>query len=79
MNRNPNRVSNYTPYLEVLNMENIKLPVSIDSIKKFEKEKENIAINIFGVEEELLDPKDSKFNKSKQEKKSKKYIPDVKK
>ena len=68
MKSNPRRVSNYKPFLDSINMKNIKLPVSIDSIGRFEKQNENIAINVFGVEEELLDPEDSMFNKSKQEK-----------
>ena len=42
-------------------MKNIESPVSIDSIKRFETQNEKIAINVFGVEEELLDPKDSMF------------------
>ena len=69
MNKNPARVSNYKPFLDLINMKNIKSPVSIDSIGRFEKQNEDIAINVFGVEEELLDPKDSTmFNKSIQEK-----------
>ena len=68
MKSNPRRVSNYKPFLDSINIKNIKLPVSIDSIGRFEKQNENIAINVFGVEGKLLDPEDSMFNKSIQEK-----------
>ena len=67
MNKNPARVSNYKPFLEMINMENIESPVSIDSIKTFEKQNENIAINVFGIENELLNVNIKNFNKSSQE------------
>lgn len=67
MNKNPARVSNYKPFLEMINMENIESPVSIDSIKTFEKQNENIAINVFGIENELLNVNIKNFNKSAQE------------
>ena len=37
MKSNPRRVSNYKPFLDSINIKNIKLPVSIDSIGRFEK------------------------------------------
>ena len=75
MKSNPRRVTNYINNLNFINMNNIKLPVSIDSIKIFEKQNENIAINVFGVEKKLLDPKDPKFNKLNQEKNLKDIYP----
>ena len=39
MKSNPRRASNYKPFLDCLNMKNIKSPVSIDSIGRFEKTK----------------------------------------
>lgn len=68
MNNHPSRASNYKPFLDHINMENIKFPVSIDSIEPFEKQNENIAINVFGIEKELLDPENEDFKKSQQEK-----------
>ena len=67
MSKDPRRVSNYKPFLDSLNMNNIKYPVNINSIGGFEKQNEDIAINIFGIEDELLDPQNQKFNKLKQE------------
>ena len=64
MNKNPASVSNYKPFLNSLNMKNIKSPVSKDSIGRFEKQNENIAINVFGVEEELLDSEKYDFTSS---------------
>ena len=58
MSKDPRRVSNYKPFLDSLNMKNIKSPVSIDSIGRFEKQNEDIAINVFGIEHELSNPEE---------------------
>ena len=65
MKSNPRRASNYKPFLDWLDMKNIKYPVNINSIGRFEKQNKDIAINVFGIEDELLDPE--KANKSLQE------------
>ena len=44
------RVSNYTPYEDRLNMNNIEYPVKITDISKFEKQNPQIAINVFALE-----------------------------
>ena len=67
MNKNPARASIYKPFMDGLNMDNINSPVSIDSIERFEKQNKNIAINVFGIENELLEPTDRDFKKSQQE------------
>ena len=67
MNQHPARVSNYKPFLDHINMKNIKSPVSINSIETFEKQNENIAINVFGIENELLNASNKNFNKTLQE------------
>ena len=54
MSKDPRRVSNYKPFLDCLNMKNIKSPASIDSIGRFEKQNEDIAITVFGIEKVLL-------------------------
>lgn len=45
--QNPNRVSHYKPYLKELNLNDIKFPVKISQIKKFESNNPTIAINVF--------------------------------
>ena len=67
MEKDPRRVNIYKNNLNLINMENIKSPVNIDSIERFEKQNNNIAINVFGVEEDLLDTELPNFNKEKQE------------
>ena len=50
-------------------MKNIISPVSINSIETFEKQNEDIAINVFGIEDKLLNPEEfSNLDKSRQEK-----------
>ena len=68
MNKNPARASIYKPFLDHIDMGNIEYPVSIDSIQPFEKQNDNIAINIFGVEDKLFNPQYENFNKKQQEK-----------
>ena len=67
MSKDPRRVAIYKPFIDWLNMKNIISPVSIDSIKRFAKQNEDIAINIFGIEKKLIDPEDERFNKKEQE------------
>jgi hypothetical protein len=47
------RVIKYYPYIGRLNMNGIKYPVSINQIDKFERQNENIGVNIFGWEDEI--------------------------
>ena len=83
MSKIPTRASIYKPFIEWLDVKNIKSPVSIDSIERFEKQNDDITINVFGIEKELLDPEEkdltSKSVKSLQEKKSTRCISNVQK
>ena len=45
-NHNPNDVKHYRPHLSELNMEGIEYPVSLDNIKKFEKQNPKYGINV---------------------------------
>ena len=64
LKENPNEYLEYSDVfkrmsiLDSLNMKNIKSPVSIDSIGRFEKQNEDIAINVFGIEHELSNPEE---------------------
>ena len=49
------RVSNYKKFSNELNFENIKSPVAIKDIPKFEK-LNNISVNVFGYSEEEVYP-----------------------
>ena len=44
------RVSNYTKYENMINMEGIDYPVKIKDIPKFEKQNEQLSINVFALE-----------------------------
>lgn len=46
MEKNPNRLSNYEQYADELNFDGIDFPMSINDIKKFEAQNENISINV---------------------------------
>lgn len=49
-NRNPQRVSSYRHYLEVLNLDGIEMPFSLNQLSKFEKQN-NLSINIYSLKE----------------------------
>lgn len=50
--KNPNRVSKYYPFRNELNFENITFPVTLDQLNIFEKQNENISINVYAIDEE---------------------------
>ena len=50
VNNNKQRVSNYKPYEDKINMEGIEYPVRIKDISKVEKQNNNICINVFALE-----------------------------
>lgn len=49
--KHPQRVSEYKNYENELNFNNIKFPVSIKDIEKFEKQNETISVNVYFYEE----------------------------
>ena len=51
--KSPHRVTKYQPFLDELNIEGIRWPTPIEDIAKFEKNN-NMAINVFGYEEEHI-------------------------
>lgn len=46
----PRKFTHYEPYEHQLNMKGIEYPVSLASVKKFEKQ-DKISVNVFGFEE----------------------------
>ena len=50
INNNPERVTKYKPYLDELNFDGIKFPVTIRSIDKFEKQNPQ-SINVFVIKD----------------------------
>lgn len=50
--KNAHRVSNYYPFRNELNFENITFPVTLNQLKTFEKQNENISINVYAIDEE---------------------------
>ena len=51
--KNPQRVSKYKPHQNVLNMDGITYPVTINDVVKFEKLNSTLSVNVFGVEEDM--------------------------
>lgn len=50
-NSNANRVANYKPFLNELNLQNIPMPMSLESLPTFEKKNSNIAVNVFSFDQ----------------------------
>lgn len=50
-----NRVSNYSPYVNEINLTGIEFPMSLNKISKFESQN-NISINVFGWEDNEVFP-----------------------
>lgn len=48
--KNPNRVSSYPHFSSVLNLADMSFPVTFSDIKTFEKNNDDISINIYGIE-----------------------------
>lgn len=48
--RNPNRVTSYPHYENILNISGMKFPVSLSDIKLFEENNPNISVNVYGLE-----------------------------
>ena len=48
--KNANNVRYYTPYENEINMKDIPYPVAVKDMLKFEKQNENISVNVFGIE-----------------------------
>ena len=42
-----NRVSNYSPYINELNLDGITFPISKDGVKKFNKHNPHIPVNVY--------------------------------
>ena len=53
-NTHINNVYTYTKYENELNFNDIRFPVAISDIEKFEKNNENIAVNVYGEEKEVI-------------------------
>lgn len=49
-------VSDYEPFEHELNMNDLNYPVTIDQIKKFEKQNHSISVNVFGFEDKHVLP-----------------------
>ena len=49
-NNNKQRISNYKPYEDKINMKGIEYPVRIKDIPKVEKQNSNLSINVFALE-----------------------------
>ncbi|KAL0809898.1 hypothetical protein ABMA28_002311 [Loxostege sticticalis] len=49
--KNPNRVSSYPYFTDVLNVDNMHFPVSLKDIKTFEINNNDISINVYGIDE----------------------------
>lgn len=54
--RNPNRVINYKRYESEVNMQGIDYPVAVKDINRFEKQNEQISVNVFGFEDDDVYP-----------------------
>lgn len=52
--RNPERVSNYTPYVNELNFDGIDFPVGLNQVKVFERQND-ISVNIYGLDETFVE------------------------
>ena len=50
----PERITHYWRFQNELNMKDIDFPVKITDIAKFEKQNQDISINVFGYEDETL-------------------------
>lgn len=50
--KRPNRLSNYIPFEDELNFENITFPMTLNQITLFEIQNEFISINVYAIEEE---------------------------
>lgn len=51
--KNADRVSKYVEFYDELDFSGIKFPVELKLIEKFEKQNNNISVNVYGVENEL--------------------------
>ncbi|GBM44867.1 hypothetical protein AVEN_157095-1 [Araneus ventricosus] len=61
---NPQRVSNYVPFVKTLNVDQITFPTPLSQIDRFEK-LNNISINVFGFEREVFPLKITSVGKEK--------------
>nr|DAC81331.1 TPA_asm: PolB [Megastigmus wasp adintovirus] len=52
----PYRVTHYLPYENELNMKGIQFPVSLRQIPKFEKQNNEISVNVFGLKDKDIIP-----------------------
>ena len=50
--QNPNRVSNYTPFLHELDYSGLTFPLKLRQIRKFEEQNPNISVNVLYQDEE---------------------------
>lgn len=50
--KNPQRVSNYYPFKNELNLTNMTFPVTVSQLNIFERQNENISINVYAIDEE---------------------------
>lgn len=50
--KNPQRVSHYYPFKNELNFANMTFPVTLGQLNIFEKQNENISINVYAIDEE---------------------------
>ena len=53
--QNPHPPAHYQPYEQELNMHDIKMPMKLSQISKFDKQN-NISNNVFGFEESVVFP-----------------------
>ncbi|CAC5362600.1 unnamed protein product [Mytilus coruscus] len=54
--QNPENVENYVPFVNSVNMTGIEYPTPLSQISQFEKQNNNISVNIFGYEEGEIFP-----------------------
>ena len=52
----PDRLQNYLDYEKEINMHNINYPVKVKDLQRFENQNQDIAINVFGFEDEKIFP-----------------------
>ena len=50
--RNPQRLSNYRPYLNELNLKGLQFPLKVSDVPKFEKLNPQISVNVNAFENE---------------------------
>lgn len=48
--RNPNRVSSYPHFRNILNITGMSFPPTLDDLKTFEKNNPNVSVNVYGLE-----------------------------